>query len=279
VGSTGSRQRAKVDGLLGIPTSLPPLPVQRRIVDLVAHLDNHLANLQTEREAAERVLSAARMQMFGNGADPLEPLSDLLEVVIDNRGKTPRKLGVDFTDSGAPVISAVNIKNGCIEASLEPRFVDGHTYTRWMKTPTKVGDVLLTSEGPLGSVSEIPDDRPWVLGQRLFGLRGKEGVLANKYLRHFLASAVGQRQLFERSSGSTVVGIRQSELMRLLVPVPTWEKQCVIAETLDSAEQLERALHQELLRVGTFRTSILSVVLSEGKTLPSSYDEFLSEVA
>ena len=43
----------------GLRISLPPLPVQRRIVDLMAHLDNQIANLRLERNAAEVTLAGA----------------------------------------------------------------------------------------------------------------------------------------------------------------------------------------------------------------------------
>lgn len=59
-----------------VPIAVPPLPVQRRIVDLLAHLDNHLANLQTERERLENI----RQSLLGgllSGASSIPATYDL----------------------------------------------------------------------------------------------------------------------------------------------------------------------------------------------------------
>jgi type I restriction enzyme S subunit len=48
VGTTGSRQRAKAEGLLSIPMFLPSLDEQRRIVDLIGALDVQVEALDAE---------------------------------------------------------------------------------------------------------------------------------------------------------------------------------------------------------------------------------------
>ena len=43
-----------------VPVTIPPLSVQRRIVDLMGHLDTHLANLEAELDAATILRGKAR---------------------------------------------------------------------------------------------------------------------------------------------------------------------------------------------------------------------------
>lgn len=159
-------------------------------------------------------------------------LGDLLELVIDYRGKTPKKLGGDFSESGVPVISAIHIKRGKIVWNERERFVTKEMFQKWMKDPLKKGDVLLTSEAPLGEVALVPSDDDLVLSQRLFALRTKPELLNSKYLMYFFQSSLGQAQLQGRSSGSTVVGIRQSELMNIIIPCPPIEEQRIVGEVL-----------------------------------------------
>tara|TARA_R110000822_G_scaffold126082_11_gene261259 strand:- start:16373 stop:17743 length:1371 start_codon:yes stop_codon:yes gene_type:complete len=159
-----------------------------------------------------------------------EPLQDLLDCIIDHRGKTPKKLGGDFSPSGVPVLSAKNIKSGRIEGEL--RHVTRQMYEKWMPVPLKSGDVLLTSEAPLGELHWLGEDSEYVLGQRLFGLRPNEAKLHSGFLYYYLLTEPGQSQLHGRASGSTVQGIRQSELMRISVPLPPVDIQREIADTL-----------------------------------------------
>lgn len=163
-------------------------------------------------------------------------LGDALELIIDHRGKTPKKLGGDFASSGVPVISAVNIKDGTLEFGGEPRRVTPEMYSRWMPIPLREGDVLLTSEAPLGEAARVPSDAPMVLGQRLFALRGKPGVLDNRYLYYLLRWQPVRTRLTARSTGTTVLGIRQAELVKVQIPVPPMREQKAIADVLGAID-------------------------------------------
>lgn len=162
-------------------------------------------------------------------------LGDSLEALIDYRGKTPKKLGTDFTQSGVPVASAILVASGRLDLS-DPRFVSTDTWRMWMTTPTRKGDVLLTSEAPLGRVARVPSDEPLVLGQRLFALRGKTGVLDNGYLFYALQTERVQSDLIGRSTGTTVFGIRQSALRHVTIPAPGIDEQRAIAEVLGALD-------------------------------------------
>ena len=51
-------------------------------------------------------------------------VGDVVELVIDYRGKTPKKLGGDWSNSGYRALSAKNIKMGQIVQPETIRFVD-----------------------------------------------------------------------------------------------------------------------------------------------------------
>ena len=79
------------------------------------------------------------------------PLNDVIELVIDHRGKTPKKLGFDdFFSEGYPVLSAKHVKTSGLVNLDAMRFANEEMYKKWMKEPTQKGDVILTSEAPLG---------------------------------------------------------------------------------------------------------------------------------
>jgi type I restriction enzyme S subunit len=176
------------------------------------------------------------MTLFDVALSPISKLGDLLELVIDYRGKTPKKLGGDFTDSGVPVISAIHIKRGRIIWEERERYVTKEMFKKWMKDPLKKGDLLLTSEAPLGEVALVPTDEDLVLSQRLFALRTKPELLDSKYLMYFFQSNAGQEELKGRSSGSTVVGIRQAELVNIAIPCPPIAEQRVVGDILATVD-------------------------------------------
>jgi type I restriction enzyme S subunit len=172
----------------------------------------------------------------------LLPLENVMEAIIDYRGKTPKK-----TDHGIPLITAKIVKGGRI---LEPaEFIAEEDYDSWMvRGLPKIGDVVVTSEAPLGEVAQLTSSNV-ALAQRIVTLRGKEGVLNNDFLLCAMQSSYVQHQLEARASGSTVKGIKQSELRKVLLPIPPENEQIEIAhhiKTLSNKIQLNRQTNQTL---------------------------------
>lgn len=157
-------------------------------------------------------------------------LESLLEALIDYRGKTPHK-----TDSGIPLITAKIIKNGAISEPNE--FIAENDYDSWMvRGFPKEGDVVLTTEAPLGEVAQL-DHRKIALAQRVVCLRGKKGLLDNTYLKYYFLSSKGHLALTARETGTTVTGIKQSELRKVMVTFPIYETQRHIASILSSLDR------------------------------------------
>ena len=165
-----------------------------------------------------------------------------MAAIIDYRGKTPEK-----TSSGIPLITAKIVKDGRIEDPEE--FIAEDAYEQWMRRGMpEAGDVVLTTEAPLGEVAQL-DGRKVALAQRIITLRGKPGVLDNAYLKFALQSQPMQEQLHGRASGSTVTGIKQSELRKLQLTFPALAEQqrvaCVLG-SLDDKINLNRSINQTL---------------------------------
>ncbi|EJL6632883.1 restriction endonuclease subunit S [Vibrio cholerae] len=165
-----------------------------------------------------------------------------MDAIIDYRGKTPTK-----TTSGIPLITAKIIKNGRIQDVNE--YIAEGDYDAWMRRGLpKEGDVVLTTEAPLGEVAQL-DSRKIALAQRVITLRGKKGVLDNDYLLYLLQSHDVQHQLDGRGTGSTVKGIKQSELKEIILSFPSINVQKRIAQHLKNIDQkitINRQINQTL---------------------------------
>jgi len=169
-------------------------------------------------------------------------LEDCMEAIIDYRGKTPKK-----TNAGVPLVTAKVIKNGRIEEISE--FVAEAEYHDWMRRGIPLpGDIVVTTEAPLGEVAQL-DGRQVALAQRVITLRGKPDVLHNGYLKYLMMSADVQHQLDGRGTGTTVKGIKQSELRRIVLRFPEVSKQESIAyilSALDDKIELNRQTNETL---------------------------------
>ncbi|WP_081720158.1 restriction endonuclease subunit S [Methanobrevibacter arboriphilus] len=163
-------------------------------------------------------------------------LKDVISEVIDYRGKTPKKLGSDWSDDGYRALSAKNIKNGNIIQKENIRFVDEKLYFKWMKKEIQRGDILITSEAPFGEVLYWDSDEKIVLSQRIFGIRCKDDFFS-KYIYYFMNSHIFQHELTSRATGTTVTGLRQPELLKCNIKIFDYDTQRKIANTLTKIDE------------------------------------------
>lgn len=168
------------------------------------------------------------------------PLEDCMSAIIDYRGKTPNK-----TASGVPLITAKVVKGGKILPTEE--FIAEEDFDSWMRRGMPVaGDIVMTTEAPLGEIAQLGSERI-ALAQRLITLRGKAGLLDNTFLKFLMQSTDVQEQLHARSTGTTVLGIKQSELRKVRLTLPPITEQRAIAHilgTLDDKIELNRRMNE-----------------------------------
>lgn len=158
-------------------------------------------------------------------------MEDALESLIDYRGKTPKK-----SEAGIPTLSAKSVRNSFIDYS-DCYYISKEEYDRFMvRGFPRVGDILLTTEAPLGMVAKLDRDDVGI-AQRLLTIRGKEGVLDTEFLMYYLQSPYGQQQLKERETGSTVSGIKQAEFRKIEVSIPDIATQKTIAKVFASIDE------------------------------------------
>ena len=170
------------------------------------------------------------------------PLEDCMAAIIDYRGKSPEK-----TTFGVPLVTAKIVKGGRIEKPEE--FIAEADFDDWMRRGMpQPGDIVMTTEAPLGEVAQL-DGRKVALAQRVITLRGKPNVLDNTFLKFLLQSNSVQEELRSRGTGTTVVGIRQSELRKVSLTLPPLAEQKAIAAVLgalDDKIELNRRMNATL---------------------------------
>ncbi|WP_420062625.1 restriction endonuclease subunit S [Leuconostoc lactis] len=140
---------------------------------------------------------------------------------IDFRGRTPKKLGMDWSNSGYLALSALNVKNGYIDPLADAHYGDEKLYRKWMSgRELKKGQVLFTTEAPMGNVAQVPDDNGYILSQRTVAFETKEDMMTNDFLAVLLKSPLVFNNLSALSSGGTAKGVSQKSLKGLSITVP-----------------------------------------------------------
>lgn len=200
-------------------------------------------------------------------------MEDALEALIDYRGKTPEK-----AEEGIDTLSAKSVKDGYIDYSLCYQ-ISAEEYKRFMvRGFPQIGDILLTTEAPLGLVARL-DRNDVAIAQRLLTLRGKKGVLDNDYLMYYLQSPKGQAALTARATGTTVTGIKQAEFRKIELELPEYDYQVKVSgiiRAIDEKIALNKKINNNLLE----QINCLCSEWIEHDIVPEGWSEFaLSDIA
>jgi type I restriction enzyme, S subunit len=281
--SRGTTQdNLSLDKLLSFDFRVPPLPVQRRIAGILSAYDELMENSQQRIRILEAMARALYREWFVHFRAPgmesnrrinsplgpipqgweVKPLNDVVDDIVDYRGKTPTKLNGEWFDEGILALSALNVKGGRLVNLEKSRRVNEDLYSRWMKNPLRRSDILMTSEAPLGELFFLCKEERYCLSQRLFSIRANRRVIAPVILYLCMESEQTQHELRSRASGATVSGIRQSELRNIPVVVPSRPIQERAEPILQKLAELKATLDDSLANLRRTRDLLLPRLLS-----------------
>jgi type I restriction enzyme S subunit len=181
----------------------------------------------------------------------------------DYRGKTPPK-----TQSGTFLVTARNVRKGFIDYMDSQEFVPSALYDVIMRRGKPcIGDVLITTEAPLGNVAQI-DREDVALAQRIIKYRPKLDELSSTYLKHYFLSDRFQQILDDHSSGSTAKGIKGRVLHQLPVVIPPLPEQRAIATALSDVDALLAGLDRLLAKKRDLKQAAMQQLLTGQTRLP-----------
>ncbi len=181
-------------------------------------------------------------------------IEESLGTLIDYRGKTPPK-----TESGVRLVTAKVIKDGYVQDNKN-EFIAVDFYDDWMRRGLpKQWDIVITTEAPLGEVAQLRTTEKVALAQRVILLRTDPDVYDQSFFFQALKGDYVQGGLKARGTGTTVLGIKQSELRKVKVPwfpLPIQRKIAAILSAYDDLienntrriailEEMAQAIYQE----------------------------------
>ena len=224
------------DDICRLELPIPPIEKQFEIVNSYKAITERIA---LKQKINDNLRASASIMFFNKiryvqcseccqeteiGRYPIEwtlsTLGDVLDTIIDRRGLTPTKLGSEWSNEGIIALSAKSVKNHELVNLDIANHVDNDLYNRWMPQKLQSQDILMTSEAPLGEFYYPADFSTYCLSQRLFAMRANKTIIEPTVLYFQLTDSIGKHQIDIRKTGTTVTGIRQSELIQVPIIVP-----------------------------------------------------------
>ena len=199
------------------------------------------------------------------------PLLSNIDKIIDYRGRTPKKLGLSWSDTGFLALSALNVKNGYIDFNADANYGNQELYDRWMgDNHLHKGQVVFTTEAPMGNVAQIPNDDLYILSQRTIAFEVKHDLIREDFLATLLRSPKIFNELTSLSSGGTAKGVSQKSLSNLKVCVPSsLEEQSAIGSLFRTLDELLASYKDNLANYQSLKATMLFKMFPKaGQTVP-----------
>ncbi|QBY46622.1 restriction endonuclease subunit S (plasmid) [Arsenophonus nasoniae] len=254
--------------------SIPKKNEQIMISNYFQKLDSLINQHQQKHDKLNNIKKAMLEKMFPKQGETIPEirfkgfsrewdeisLLDSIERIIDFRGRTPKKLGLDWSSSGHRALSALNVKQGYIDFSIDPHFGDQELYDKWMSgSELHQGQVLFTTEAPMGNVAQVPNTDKYILSQRTIAFIVKYGIIAEDFLAVLLRSSKVFRELSALSSGGTAKGVSQKVLANLNVSIPTdLVEQSAIGNYFQKLDALINQHQQQITKLNNIKQACLS---------------------
>ena len=166
-------------------------------------------------------------------------LEDVLEVLKDGTHGTHADV-----DNGVYLLSAKNIKNGCVSIDENDRQISVEEYEKiHIKFKLKNGDVLMTIVGTIGE-SAVLESAENITFQRSVAFLRPNNELLNSFLFQTIYTKSFQKELDNRKATGAQPGIYLGEVAQIPIMIPTnISEQAKISSCLTNLDHLI-ALHQ-----------------------------------
>jgi type I restriction enzyme S subunit len=228
--------------------NLPPIPEQKRIVDLISSVDSYIEALQQQLESAKRSRNAVLFELLNaSGDDWVHTVFD--EIADWSSGKNlPKDRRSD--DGLYPVIGA----NGEIG-----------------RTNDFIYDQPLVIVGRVGSCGEtyLSEGKVWISDNAL--IASPKNSVSITFLYYLLKSF----DFSQIISGTTQPLITQGKLKIQLVLLPPLIEQKRVIEIISTFDKAIEETELVLKEAKNLRSGLLSDLLSGEHEIPTSYDLFI----
>ncbi|WP_167387937.1 restriction endonuclease subunit S [Streptomyces recifensis] len=265
-GSVNRRRSLPFKAFSTIPITLPPLPVQERIAEIISTVDDQIATLDSEASTARRLLNMVLAEHFEAVDGKPHRIVDLCSHVVGGVWGKPEGEGdVDRLALG-PRIYTPGTSDFVTDGSPVRSFTTKQADTRTVREQ----DIILERSGgspeqPVGRVviagpgleSCVPTDF-----QRLLRVDPENALPRYVFwrLRHDWASGL-TRNYSRRTTGITNLSVK--EYIAREVRVPSLEEQAGLVESAEAVDALGVTLRAEAASLRQVRAGLLSGLLDQ----------------
>jgi type I restriction enzyme S subunit len=238
-------------GLEPVAITIPPLPEQKRIVDLISSVDSYKGALEQQLESAKKSRNAVLHELLTAGGDDWveHKLVDMFEIY------QPQTIAKSLmSDDGEFIVFGANGPIG-----------------RYHEFNHEEPEVVVTCRGATCGTINMTPPKTWITGNAMVVSPKTSGV-SKDFLYWELVAGVDIQSVI---SGSAQPQITREGLAPVKIKIPPLSRQEEIVDLITGFELTIRELEESLRKTKTLRSGLLSDLLSGEHEIPASYDKVM----
>lgn len=180
-----------------------------------------------------------------------------------------------YKQSGRPFVRSQNIGDGHLLIQ-NIAFIDDETHKSFQSTEVKIGDVLLNITG--ASIGRCATANHHVHGgnvnQHVCIIRPNTKELDSEFLKYFLLSSIGQRQINSFQAGGNREGLNFGQIRSFTLLCPSLKEQKAISAALIDVDSLINNLQQLISKKRDIKQAAMQHLLTGKQRLPGFSDDW-----
>jgi type I restriction enzyme S subunit len=248
--------------LTNISLDFPSKVEQKKIVECFSAIDKKIQSLKKKHNLLEKYKKGVMQKIFSqelrfkdeNGNEFPEweekKFGDTLEIVIDNRGKTP-----PVEKKGIPLLEVNSIGSKEINYNAVSKFVNQDTFDNWFRKYLKSGDVLFSTVGNTALCSYYDGKNKAVIAQNIVGFRFTNEL--GLFMYYLLTEENNYNKMKAIEMGAVQPSIKVSQLTELFFKIPTKSEQIKVSEFLFSLDKKIEVIKEEIDNVEIWKKGLL----------------------
>lgn len=231
--------------VLDMQIPLPPLPIQKKIVEILEKFSLLSAELEAELEGRRKQYDFYRNRLlsFDSGSDSVQwkALGDCIHSL--KTGLNPRQ-NFKLNEPGAnlPYITGKDIYSNRINVGEKTDRISFEVVKLInRRAQLQVNDVLFasTGTGTVGRMAIVEQyNNEWAVSETMYCLKPNMNIVLPKYIMYILYSENAKSQFEPKISKGSVPHLKVADLLAVKIPVPSLAEQERIVKILDKFEAL-----------------------------------------
>lgn len=157
--------------------------------------------------------------------------------IYDGTHQTP-----NYTTSGVQFVSVENIGN----LYATEKYISEEDFNKYKIKP-QINDVLMTRIGTIGTCAVVDRNTPLAYYVSLALLRPDTTKINSKYLKYYIESKHGRKELYKRTLVNAVpIKVNMGDIGKIIISIPPLEVQSEIVKVLDNFTELTANLTANL---------------------------------